>query len=460
MSGEADMASERRNRSMDTPGGDGATAVSVAPDATPYGHVWLAHVFNLIVHLRKHGSDVKLDDATREGPESAVGSATEEADADVRKGSLRQMPVQDPPAPDTPAQDPPGESRAAHASGQMQSMARNVAAAREDYDIPEPVDTQKVYSGPGYISTQLSILVARYANARGDLLVSAAALPLSDDPVLLAYTARVVEYLTSAKVELESRAPNLPVVSNLLSLAERSIIWLYPHGILRDRCEAIKADLEELTPVPRALLERLAAALESLAADHPDKEARAGRALTDGLALLHELSETSLIEDNLQVRRLRKLHWYLGVSLALVLAVAAITVPSSEGASVVSPAFAQSLGIGSEWLVLIGALALAAVGAVGGIVSGMLRVRDSRARLAEYRTSLLILSLRPLIGAVAAVSLYLLLSWDTIVGISVENPGTLLLVAFVAGFSERYFLSILRREDARYHDDKDKVVVA
>jgi hypothetical protein len=103
---------------------------------------------------------------------------------------------------------------------------------------------------------------------------------------------------------------------------------------------------------------------------------------------------------------------------------------------------------GTHWVDLTaGALGLSIAGAVGGAISGMFRVRDSRAELSEYRTSMLKLYLRPLVGAVAAVTLYLFLSANVVSGVEVTNAGVYVVAAFMAGFSERYFLRVLREQD-------------
>ena len=84
------------------------------------------------------------------------------------------------------------------------------------------------------------------------------------------------------------------------------------------------------------------------------------------------------------------------------------------------------------------------MGAIGGTLSGLLTTRDSRPRLATYRTDMLKLSLKPLVGALAAVTLYILLSWDVIPGIDITSGGTYLALAVLAGFSERFFLRLLK----------------
>ena len=48
--------------------------------------------------------------------------------------------------------------------------------------------------------------------------------------------------------------------------------------------------------------------------------------------------------------------------------------------------------------------------------------------------------LRPMTGAVAAVTLYLFISANVISGVEVANAGVYVVAAFFAGFSERYFL--------------------
>jgi hypothetical protein len=63
------------------------------------------------------------------------------------------------------------------------------------------------------------------------------------------------------------------------------------------------------------------------------------------------------------------------------------------------------------------------------------------------------LALKPLVGGVAALTLYLLLSWQILTGVQVTSGGTFLLVGFLAGFSERYFLRLLSAaEDSSTND--------
>jgi len=108
---------------------------------------------------------------------------------------------------------------------------------------------------------------------------------------------------------------------------------------------------------------------------------------------------------------------------------------------VIWPVF--SFGYENWFDLLFGALGLSIVGAVGGIVSGMFSVRNSTTTLLEYRTSLKRMALKPMVGAVAALTLYFFLGADVISGVAITTPGTYVVAAFLAGFSERYFLRFL-----------------
>lgn len=416
---------------------------------------YIRKLLEYVFESSRHGSH-----PAPKGALLSVESVVDQSDDAYNRDKLNQGPLG--------TADAAAFDRAPQTVNVAQHLMQGIVSASDTLAIPSAVNTQKVYSGSGYTTSQLSVLVARYANARGDLLVSAGAQSLIDNSPFYRYAKRASEYLTSTKAELESENPNLPVVSNLLSLAERAIIWLYPSELLQDHCERVRAELQELSPPPETLIERLTDVLAVPTPVTTNQDARTRQVLTEGLAHLHQIAETSLIEDELQVRRLHKVRWYLILAVILVLLIAPVTVQLQNDdatrtavSNIVSPSFTQAifnLGLIPDLLLcFVGALVLAAMGAVGGIVSGMLGVRDSRARLSEYRTSLLTLSLRPLIGAIAAVVLYLVLSWNAISGMSVENPGAFMMIAFLAGFSERFFLNVFRREETRSESPKGVV---
>ncbi len=367
-------------------------------------------------------------------------------------GTGQQAPPVLPQPPPPPHQTPPSQP--------LRSQPTTVLAPAAALEI-DAVDTSIVFSQSSYVYSQLSVLVARHAQIRGDLLVSAGTIQYYWHTDV--YVNRVRDYLNQARDTLQAAHPTLPVAANQLAMAERALIWLYPPQILNDKCRLVRENLAELRPKPEELLKQLDEVMtERLQASVPrvdpaasgtdgagwERDLRVRQVLSDATSYLHQNEESSLIEDDLQVTRLRKVRLYLIVALFLTMVAVQFSVVPNVDANgkVFWPVFA-STSFETWVLLLIGSLGIAVFGAVGGIISGMLRVRDSKALLSQYRTSLLLLSLRPLIGAIAALSLYLFLSWNTISGISVTNPGTYVLVAFVAGFSERFFIGMLRGQE-------------
>lgn len=97
------------------------------------------------------------------------------------------------------------------------------------------------------------------------------------------------------------------------------------------------------------------------------------------------------------------------------------------------------------------------MGAVGGFLSGLLQIRRSQVGLAQYQESMLNLLLKPLVGSIAAVVLFVLLSWQILPGIDVKSAGTYVCLAFISGFSERYFLKLL---DIKLDDNNAQAQIA
>lgn len=251
------------------------------------------------------------------------------------------------------------------------------------------------------------------------------------------YALRGKEYLELAQKELLDRRPRVYVCSGLLYLAEINLTWLYPPGMLWLRCQQALNRLEKLRDTGDVTW-----LINDLRDARNRKDDRWLRAtLADAFEYFSQQDARLLMDDDLQVTRLRSLLWYVGIALILlVLAVPYIT--TALGQSI--PGW-PVVRLDQVWLTqVVSALAVSAVGAVGGIFSGLIATRDSSTTLDQYRSSMLKLALKPLVGAVASMTLYLLLSWQILTGVKVTNGGTFLLVGFLAGFSERYFLKLLR----------------
>jgi hypothetical protein len=280
------------------------------------------------------------------------------------------------------------------------------------------------------------MLARQYVKLRSDLLVTVSPEWSSTDGRRV-YALRGQEYLELAKKELLDRRPRVYVCSGLLYLAEINLAWLYPPGMLWLRCQQALNRLERLQTCDDVTW--LISGLQDARYKEDKRWLRA--TLADASEYFSQQDARLLMDDDLQVTRLRSLLWYVGAALILlVLAVPYIT--TTLGQSI--PGW-PVVKLDQVWLTqVVSALAVSAVGAVGGIFSGLISTRDSSTTLDEYRSSMLKLALKPLVGAVASMTLYLLLSWQILTGVKVTNGGTFLLVGFLAGFSERYFLKLLR----------------
>jgi hypothetical protein len=280
------------------------------------------------------------------------------------------------------------------------------------------------------------MLARQYIKLRSDLLVAVSPGWTSKDGKKV-YALRGKEYLELAKKELLAPKPRIYICSGMLYLAEINLAWLYPSGMLWLRCQQARNRLEKLQNTDDVTW--LLSDMRDASSNNDNRWLRA--TLADALEYFSQQDARLLMDDDLQVTRLRSLLWYVGTALILlVLAVPYVTTHLGH----VVPGWPVA-NVGPVWLTQgIAALAVSAVGAVGGVFSGLISTRDSSTTLDEYRTSMLKLALKPLVGAVASMTLYLLLSWQILTGVKVTNGGTFLLVGFLAGFSERYFLRLLR----------------
>ena len=316
--------------------------------------------------------------------------------------------------------------------------AREVTADETLVD-PGPLAIVRVYRRGRYESSQISLLVARFARIRGDLLSLA-----TGESGHAPDAARCMDYLSLAKRQLESRRTNLAVCANALSLAEGQLVLLYP----RETLEVRFGNVRRLLLARAARSPRIAGELEALGEYEPRECPTIRIRLQQAVHAAYQLDEEELLEDDLQVSRLRRLTVYMFLAWVVLMAimpfVATRLEPDRDAAN--WPVFDLS----NVWLTqIVAALGISIVGAVGGVISGMFGVRDAPATLGDFRTSLLRLSLKPIAGAIAALIGYLFLSWQVISGVAVQSGGVYVVAAFLCGFSERYFLRILRTGERR-----------
>jgi hypothetical protein len=252
---------------------------------------------------------------------------------------------------------------------------------------------------------------------------------------------RIFTFLRLAKQELERDKPRLLEVSQLLDLVDRYMPWIMPPQVLVGRRYGILSQLKRCASEEVDLVDRIGKTMSCTAEDYWKGRAEIGevRGFLDqavGVINRHNLEEQ--ISAGLQIERLKSLRFW-GVLMLLVLLA---TSPLTTDITVVRfDLWANSPEILVAWIVAVG---IAVIGAAGGFLSGLLQVRESKVTLTQYQESVLKFHLKPIVGAILALLLFILLSWQILPGISVENTGSYVLLAFLAGFSERYFLRLLK----------------
>ncbi len=243
-------------------------------------------------------------------------------------------------------------------------------------------------------------------------------------------------FLTRARILLEARAPDTSAASTTLDLVDRNMVWVTPPEYQATRLTRLTLIIDTLPSAARTLY---SGELHRLREQNGEWESY--RSLVSAATgFYYDQALADAISTELQLRRLRRFRWAgLGV-LTVFLAGSALA--SARTALTEAPYELPLIpaSLSDAWLT---AAAVALVGAVAAFLSGLLQARDSTVDLVDYRSSIVLLQLRPVIGAIVSVVLFILLSWNLVPGIQIESRGTLFFIAFLAGFSERYFLRIL-----------------
>jgi hypothetical protein len=145
--------------------------------------------------------------------------------------------------------------------------------------------------------------------------------------------------------------------------------------------------------------------------------------------------------------------WMLGGVVALALLFAAYSD---------LPALASALGV-LEWVtgLKVGLIRwntvtrLLALGIVGGAIGGMVSTAfwlgrvNVKGKIPELQLTRTITSMRPALGAVAAIPVVLLVHQKFLTLKGLDVPATVFILSLVAGFSERWFLGLMGRFESR-----------
>jgi hypothetical protein len=235
-----------------------------------------------------------------------------------------------------------------------------------------------------------------------------------------------IDILEHTRTALECASPNVDVIDDDLGRARRLLVWLVPDQWLDVQIQAVEALLKE-SDDPKA--KRF-----SMVARGDDRRYE----LDDAIGVLNETSSAWATNSSLQHRRLAMFRnaAIVGLVIEIVLAPLLVSRTSLNGWGITPMGGPVVLA----WLAAIG---IAVIGAMGALLSAFLQMRDKPVMYRDDQVRGIEVWARVSVGAMIAVLSYFLLSFNVMPGMSATSPGTYLLVAFIAGFSERFFLGLL-----------------
>ncbi len=275
--------------------------------------------------------------------------------------------------------------------------------------------------------------------------------------------------LKQAREELEKEKPEPVMATVLLDQVERYLVWTYEPSALDAKIDTFYNQLEESKlPEKARIVARIEKAREvcqdiqnkkNLDAAEPwenntaevDKRLKINEddanynleaVMDESINLLTRSNLQEFINDQLQNRRLDSLIVGGAVLLILLLLISplALNITNITGWPSTDLSFMPLAAI------YLNAIVISMMGAGGAFLSGLLQVRSSHITFSAYHESLKKLALRPLVGAIISLVFFVLLSWGVIPGFTAQTPGSYMFLAFLAGFSERFFLQIIKTE--------------
>ena len=278
----------------------------------------------------------------------------------------------------------------------------------------------------------------------------------------------IINLLNAAKGMLENQKlgkRQMLIVSTLLQEIEECLVWITPHALAFAHMDALSLRIAELDSPNKDKYQEMLKGCKNFLEGFKDKYEKITRNETENYrARLEEIirfinteSLKSRINIGLQIERLRTLKfwgWILLFVLIITFPFFSNTFSSNPNASVNNTnvtawntlfEFPATFFNNKLLVAYIAAISFAVVGGIGGFLSGLLQMRGSKTNLGDYEMSILLFQLRPIFGAFAALILAALLSWGVLSDvIRVDKLGSFILVAFISGFSERYFINLLK----------------
>jgi len=298
----------------------------------------------------------------------------------------------------------------------------------------------------------------------------------SNQDDVLPTAVQIVNLLELAKATLEredTEKHELLLAANYLDLAEENIVWMNSEDVLETEILDLRQRLKDTPNLDnKVVYENKLDDIQAEIADKPSKDMYKYRAiLSDTYWICNTKTWEEMVNNGLQIERLRTFRNWGILCLLAVLVVAFPTAVNIDifknwsihgnATAVLSYSAISANGtqtIRNLAILLITALGIAIIGGTGGYLSGLIQARSSKTNLALYEGDVLLSQLRLIFGAFAALISFALLSWNLLSGIILNNsPGPFVLVAFLSGFSERYFLNLLKIPGNEIDDEPTKV---
>jgi hypothetical protein len=250
----------------------------------------------------------------------------------------------------------------------------------------------------------------------------------------------VIGYLQAARKALEGQDGDIYDIVTMLNFADQGMVGLYPPHVAKSRAASIGADLKaQGSSWGDFLLNEVADPNQTLGGLRS--------ALERTKNALNEAAQASLISTGLQIERLRTSWMWSLIVLGAAICFLPMMVNYDDSFWTKTAIAKLPNEFWRPWFV---AFCMAIFGIGGAFFSSLMQVRDpnSRSTLSDFQEKQKDSQLKLAVGAIAALIMFIFLSWQIIPGIELKNAGSFLFLAFVAGFSERYFLRILNIEDA------------
>jgi hypothetical protein len=247
---------------------------------------------------------------------------------------------------------------------------------------------------------------------------------------------KIIGFLETAREVLERDKSDPMVVGNLLDMTDQYIVWLYPPHVALTQANALCNDLKTRNHVLGTFLENEIA--------RPDRTLGSLRAALDRVKdSINQENQTVSVNNALQIERLDMLiRWGTIIGFVMLLGVPLLTRTDTRIFS--DTMLSKFLPNLQPWVSMA---VIALVGCVGAFLSGLMQVKRTRVTIGEFKESVVQFRLRPVIGAIFAMLVAALLSWNLITGVEITNAGVFILIAFLCGFSERFFLSLLKIDE-------------